>query len=110
MREKIKVTVMVENTASGEGMIPEHGICFWIEIGSIKVIFDTGQGGALLNNARILGVSLEQTEFVVLSHGHYDHTGGLKAVLQLSQIQKYTPTKRRFNRSLPAMNMDRVEP
>ena len=88
MREKIKVTVMVENTASGEGMIPEHGICFWIEIGSIKVIFDTGQSGALLNNARILGVSLEQTEFVVLSHGHYDHTGGLKAVLQLSHNPK----------------------
>lgn len=88
MRQKVKVTVVVENTASGEGMIPEHGICFWIEIGSTKVIFDTGQGGALPNNARILGVSLEQTEFVVLSHGHYDHTGGLKAVLQLSQNPK----------------------
>ena len=76
MRQKVKVTVVVENTASGEGMIPEHGMCFWIEIGSTKVIFDTGQGGALLNNARILKVSLEQTGFVVLSHGHYDHTGG----------------------------------
>lgn len=88
MRQKVKVTVVVENTASGDGMIPEHGICFWIEIGSTKVIFDTGQGGALLNNARILGVSLEQAEFVVLSHGHYDHTGGLKAVLQLSPNSK----------------------
>ena len=88
MKQKVKVSVVVENVASGGGMIPEHGICFWIEIGSTKIIFDTGQGGALLNNARILGVSLEQTEFVVLSHGHYDHTGGLKDVLQLSQNPK----------------------
>lgn len=84
----MKVTVVVENTASKDGMIPEHGICFWIEIGATKVIFDTGQGGALLNNARILGTHLEQAESVVLSHGHYDHTGGLKTVLQLSRNTK----------------------
>ena len=89
MREKVKVTVVVENTASEEGMIPEHGICFWIETGSTRVIFDTGQGGpALLNNARILKIPLERAESVVLSHGHFDHTGGLKTVLQLSHNPK----------------------
>ena len=88
MRREGKVVVVVENTISRDGLIPEHGMCFWIEIGYTKVIFDTGQGGALLNNARMLGVSLEQAESVVLSHGHYDHTGGLKTVLQLSPNMK----------------------
>ena len=88
MGKKAKVTVVVENTAGKDGMIPEHGMCFWIEIGSTQVIFDTGQGGALLHNARIMGVPLEQAESVVLSHGHFDHTGGLKTVLQLSRNPK----------------------
>jgi len=84
VRKKVKVTVVVENTSSKDGIIPEHGICFWIETGTTNVIFDTGQGGVLLNNTRILGIHLEQAKAIVLSHGHYDHTGGLKTVLQLS--------------------------
>ena len=88
MRKKVKVTVVVENTANEDGIIPEHGICFWIETGSTKVIFDTGQGGVLLNNMYTLGIHLEQAESIVLSHGHYDHTGGLKTVLQLSHNPK----------------------
>jgi len=88
MKRKVKVTVVVENTAGGDGTIPEHGICFWIDTGSTLVIFDTGQGGALLNNARILEIPLEQAESVALSHGHYDHTGGLKTVMHLSRNPK----------------------
>jgi len=88
VKRKIKVTIAVENTASKDGIIPEHGICFWIETGTTNVIFDTGQGGVLLNNAHIMGIPLEQAESVVLSHGHYDHTGGLKTVLQLSHSPK----------------------
>ncbi|MDY7035714.1 MAG: MBL fold metallo-hydrolase [Thermodesulfobacteriota bacterium] len=84
MGKKVKVTVVVENSAGKDGMISEHGMCFWIETGSTQFIFDTGQGGALLNNARIMGIPLEKAESVVLSHGHFDHTGGLKTVLHLS--------------------------
>ncbi|MDY7032800.1 MAG: MBL fold metallo-hydrolase [Thermodesulfobacteriota bacterium] len=91
MRREGKVVVVVENTVSRDDMIPEHGMCFWLEIGHTKIIFDTGQGGALLNNARMLGISLEQAESVVLSHGHYDHTGGLKTLLQLcSNLKVYS--------------------
>lgn len=88
MRKKVKVSVVVENTAGKDGTIAEHGMCFWLETGSTYVIFDTGQGGVLLHNAGIMGISLEQAEFVALSHGHYDHIGGLKTVLQLSHNPK----------------------
>ncbi len=82
MSEKIRVTLLVENTAAGEGMIAEHGLAYWIEIGGRSVLFDTGQGGALVGNAWKLGIRLEDAEAVALSHGHYDHTGGLPDALR----------------------------
>lgn len=85
---KWKVTVVVENTVGVDGMIPEHGICYWIDNANTQIILDTGQGGVLLNNAHILSIPLEQAERVILSHGHYDHTGGLETVLQLSRNPK----------------------
>ena len=76
-----RITTLVENTAGRDGLLGEHGLAFWIEWGEERVLFDTGQGGVLAGNASKLGVKLEQTGAVVLSHGHYDHTGGLAAVL-----------------------------
>lgn len=78
----IRVTVVVENTAYGAGLLAEHGLAFWIEIGSRRVLFDTGQGGTLVHNAYRLSVPLRETEAVILSHGHYDHTGGLAEALK----------------------------
>lgn len=80
--EKIRITVLVENTAEGQGLLAEHGLAFWIEAGSQCVLFDTGQGGALLNNAYRLDLSLSHIDTIVLSHGHYDHTGGLADALR----------------------------
>ncbi|MDY6971476.1 MAG: MBL fold metallo-hydrolase [Thermodesulfobacteriota bacterium] len=88
MAQKVCVTVVVENSAGKAGMIPEHGICFWIDAGATQVIFDTGQGRALLNNADILGVYLGKAKSVALSHGHYDHTGGLKTLLHFTRNLK----------------------
>jgi len=76
-----KLTVLVENTAAGSGLLAEHGLSFWIELDRKKVLFDTGQGHVLKNNARLLGVRLESVHSIVLSHGHYDHTGGLSVAL-----------------------------
>jgi 7,8-dihydropterin-6-yl-methyl-4-(beta-D-ribofuranosyl)aminobenzene 5'-phosphate synthase len=77
-----RIVVLVENTAGGRGLLGEHGVSFWIELGSRRILFDTGQGHVLSGNARRLGIPLERTDAVVLSHGHYDHTGGLGDVLQ----------------------------
>lgn len=62
----------------------EHGLAFWIESEDRSILFDTGQGPALRNNVPALGVDLAQTDVLVLSHGHYDHTGGVKYALDLA--------------------------
>jgi 7,8-dihydropterin-6-yl-methyl-4-(beta-D-ribofuranosyl)aminobenzene 5'-phosphate synthase len=83
MGQLVRITVLVENTAVGRGMRGEHGLAFWIEAGSQRVLFDTGQTPeVLLHNAEQLGIDLASIDAVVLSHGHYDHTGGLREVLR----------------------------
>jgi len=77
----ITVTVLAENTAQGLGLLGEHGLSLWIETAETCVLFDTGQGLVLPHNAGRLKVGLACTDSIVLSHGHYDHTGGLLHVL-----------------------------
>lgn len=78
----ITITLLAENQARGEGILGEHGLAYWIDVEGRRVLFDTGQGMALLNNARRLRVNLAEAEAIVLSHGHYDHVGGLEAALR----------------------------
>ena len=80
MCDDVEITVLVDNEA-GDGLTAEHGLAFWIAVGDRRILFDTGQGPALPLNARRLGVPLEQAETIVISHGHYDHTGGLEYAL-----------------------------
>ena len=77
----VKITILVDNQAD-DGLFAEHGLSFWIETEGKRILFDTGQGSALEPNARALDVDLGETDIVVLSHGHFDHTGGIPQVLQ----------------------------
>ena len=63
---------------------PKHGLCFHVQFGSRSLLFDTGQTGLALTNARALGIDLRQVDAVLLSHGHNDHTGGLPWVLDIA--------------------------
>ena len=74
----------MENSARHNRLLGEHGIAYWIETGSRRVLFDTGQGMALVPNTDRLQIPLDQAEAVVLSHGHYDHTGGVADALRAS--------------------------
>jgi 7,8-dihydropterin-6-yl-methyl-4-(beta-D-ribofuranosyl)aminobenzene 5'-phosphate synthase len=84
MSKKVRITILVENSVHMRGLKAEHGLTILIEIGGCRVLLDTGQTELLLDNARSLGCSLQDLEAVVLSHGHYDHTGGLAAVCRQS--------------------------
>lgn len=79
-----RITILVDNYVRRRGLLAEHGWACWVETPTCRLLFDTGQGHALLPNACELGIPLEMADAVVLSHGHYDHTGGLNAVLELA--------------------------
>lgn len=77
----VRITVLVENTAGQRCLLAEHGLSFLIESDAQRILFDTGQGLALRHNTDQLAADLKTVEAVVLSHGHYDHTGGLPVAL-----------------------------
>jgi 7,8-dihydropterin-6-yl-methyl-4-(beta-D-ribofuranosyl)aminobenzene 5'-phosphate synthase len=82
--ERLNITVLVENTAGRRGTLGEHGLSFLIEADGRRVLFDTGQGMALRHNVQALGLSLAPLDAIALSHGHYDHSGGLLTALELA--------------------------
>lgn len=84
MSKVISLDVLVENTARNPGLLGEHGFACWINTGTHRVLFDTGQGMTLMHNAARLGIDLSEADAVVLSHGHFDHVGGLSSVLQIA--------------------------
>ncbi len=85
MAHKIRISVVVENTAQGLGLLGEHGLAYWIEWPGRRVLLDTGQGTVLAGNAFKLEVPLHEADAVILSHGHYDHSGGLAEVLRVNR-------------------------
>jgi 7,8-dihydropterin-6-yl-methyl-4-(beta-D-ribofuranosyl)aminobenzene 5'-phosphate synthase len=86
--ENIRITVLIENTVFKAGLRAEHGLALWIEYNGKNILFDTGQSNMILHNARMAGVDLSKADAIVLSHSHYDHTGGLKKVLDLAKEAK----------------------
>jgi 7,8-dihydropterin-6-yl-methyl-4-(beta-D-ribofuranosyl)aminobenzene 5'-phosphate synthase len=77
----INITTLCENTAS-VSCIAEWGLSILIDVDGFKILFDTGGGLSIVHNALALGVDFSKIEKIVLSHGHFDHTGGLSDVLK----------------------------
>ncbi len=77
----MRISVLINNCVHRPGLKAEHGLSLWLEEGGRYYLFDTGASGLVVDNAAVLGISLEKAEAIILSHGHYDHTGGLHRVL-----------------------------
>lgn len=76
-----RVVVLSDNCASARAARGEHGLSYYIEVGARRALFDVGQGLVLAENAQALGLDLGAVEAIALSHGHYDHVGGLPIAL-----------------------------
>ena len=74
----LKVHVLTDNRVSKRGLLAEHGLSLWIEKYDKTILFDTGQSSVFCHNAKAMGISLEVADYIVISHGHYDHCGGLQ--------------------------------
>lgn len=82
MALNLKMTILVENTVYKQGLLAEHGLSIYLEFDKKKYLFDSGQGMALKHNAQELNIELNELDGLILSHGHYDHTGGVPYLLE----------------------------
>ena len=80
----MRIINLTENTLGRAGCLAEHGLCFYIETDNHRVLMDTGQTDLFRQNAEKLGVDLTAVDTVVLSHGHYDHGGGIPAFAEIN--------------------------
>jgi len=80
---QIRLTILSENTvgSTARGLLGEWGLSILIEVDGEFILMDTGGGVVAANNADALGLDLRKVSRIVLSHGHYDHTGGLRNIL-----------------------------
>ncbi len=80
----MKIISLLENTTERDDMMVEHGLSLYIETAHHKILFDMGQTDLFAQNARTLGIDLSRVDIAVLSHGHYDHGGGLERFLEIN--------------------------
>jgi len=81
----IRLTILCENSVdqvSPYGLLGEHGFSCHLQTPAGEYLFDTGGGMTIMNNAKLLGIDFSKLQGIMFSHGHFDHTGGLKRVLE----------------------------
>lgn len=87
----MKLTVLVDNTTNIRDLKAEAGFSLYIEDRGTSILFDTGSSPLFLENAHKLGIDIWKADWIVLSHGHYDHTWGLRHLLNMYQTTSPSP-------------------
>lgn len=82
--DKIKIVTLMEDNLCEKGLVAEHGLSVYVETAKHKLLIDTGQSDKTWDNARQKGIDLKSIDTVILSHGHYDHSGGLMTFASLN--------------------------
>ncbi len=76
-KKTVRIINLIENTEGSRGCIYAHGLSFYIEALGHRMLMDLGPSADTLENAGTLGINLKSIDTVILSHGHYDHSGGI---------------------------------
>ena len=84
----MKIICLAENTPGNNSCTPSHGLSFYIETARHRLLMDTGPSDLLIENAALLNVDLTAVDTVILSHGHYDHGGGLAAFSKINPFAR----------------------
>lgn len=85
----MRFVVLVDNSPGGHnGLVAEHGLALWMEVDGLKWLVDTGASDAFARNATQLGIDIAEVDYLVLSHGHSDHCGGLETFLSINDKAK----------------------
>jgi 7,8-dihydropterin-6-yl-methyl-4-(beta-D-ribofuranosyl)aminobenzene 5'-phosphate synthase len=84
----MKIISLLENTTKQSNIATEHGLSIYIETKKHKILFDMGQTDLFYKNAQELGIDLSTVDIAILSHGHYDHGGGLGRFLEINTQAK----------------------
>lgn len=89
--------MLMENTSGSCELKSEHGLSIYIEVKGRKILFDAGQTSAFAENAESMQVNLAEVDTAILSHGHYDHSGGLQRFLELNTKAKVLINEHAFH-------------
>ena len=85
---KVEVLILVENSTPIPGFQGEYGFSALVTVEDKKFLFDTGSGEALMKNASLAGIDLAQINDLIISHGHFDHTGAVLPFLEMGDKKK----------------------
>jgi len=96
----MRVITLLENRTISKEYKYKHGLSLYIETSNHKILFDTGTDDSFVYNACKLGVNLEDIDIAIISHGHYDHGGGLEAFLKHNSKAQIYIGKGAFDRHL----------
>ena len=92
----MKITALVENTTAGKDLEKQHGLSLYVETKKHKLLVDMGNKDIFLKNAKRLGIDISAIDTAIITHGHFDHAGGLKHFLQANDKAKVFIQKSAF--------------